>query len=76
MAKETKIIRDFYNRIQGYIITDTRTGNKEARDFYQRILGYYIKDLDQTRNFYQKVISRGDTLASLIIEADEARKNK
>ena len=58
MAKETKIIRDFYNRIQGYIITDTKTGNKEARDFYQ------------------KVISRGDTLASLIIEADEARKNK
>ena len=51
MAKETKIIRDFYNRIQGYIITDTKTGNKEARDFYQRILGYYIKDLDQTRNF-------------------------
>lgn len=74
--KETRTIKDFYNRIQGYIITDTRTGDKEARDFYQRVLGYYISSLDQTRDFHQRVIGRGDQLASLIIQADAEQRGR
>ena len=39
MASTTEPIKDFYNRIIGYIETDNH-GNKIAKDFYRRILGY------------------------------------
>lgn len=59
-------IKDFYNRIIGWIETDTLTGNKTARDFYNRILGYYYKDQDVTKDFYNRIIAKGDTLVGLI----------
>ena len=58
-------IRDFYNRILGYIETDDK-GNKVARDFYRRILGRYDVKQDVTRDFYNRIIAKGDTTASLI----------
>ena len=58
-------IRDFYNRILGYIETDDK-GNKVARDFYRRILGRYDAKQDVTRDFYNRIIAKGDTTASLI----------
>lgn len=74
MARQTEQIRDFYNRVVGYIITDTVTGDKEGRDFYQRVVGYYKKNLNQTRDFYQRVVGKGDMLSSLIMEADRKYK--
>ena len=58
-------IRDFYNRILGYIETDDK-GNKVARDFYRRILGRYDAKQDETRDIYNRIITKGDTTASLI----------
>lgn len=58
-------IRDFYNRILGYIETD-KDGNKIVRDFYRRIVGRYDAKQDVTRDFYNRIIARGDITASLI----------
>ena len=71
MNKET--IRDFYNRIIGYVETDNN-GNKTARDFYNRILGYYDKKLNVTRDFYNRIVAKGDSVVGLIY-AEEAKKN-
>ena len=68
-------IRDFNYRILGYIETDTITGDKKAYDFYRKLLGTYYKQSNETRDFYQRIISRGDTLSALIIQADEKNKN-
>lgn len=66
-------LKDFYNRIIGYIETDTITGNKTGRDFYNRIVGYYNKNLNQTRDFYNRIVSNGDTLASLVFQSGAKR---
>ena len=63
--RKIQTIRDFYNRIIGYIETDDK-GNKVARDFYRRILGKYDAKQDVTRDFYNRVIAKGDITASLI----------
>lgn len=63
--KRIQTIRDFYNRILGYIETDER-GNKIARDFYKRILGTYDARMDVTRDFYNRIIAKGDITASLV----------
>jgi len=63
MNKE--IIRDFYGKILGSVETDSQ-GNKTVRDFYGRILGWYKKAENQTRNFYGKIIAKGDAAVSLI----------
>lgn len=58
-------VRDFYNRILGYIETDEK-GNKVAKDFYRRVLGKYDAKQDVTRDFYNRIIAKGDITASLI----------
>ena len=58
-------IRDFYNRIIGYIETDQH-GNKVVKDFYRRVLGKYDAKQDVTRDFYNRVIAKGDITASLL----------
>ncbi len=64
MKTETPL-RDFYNRIIGYIIED-EDGNKTILDFYRRKLGTYNKASNLTRDFYNKIIGRGDLSAMLI----------
>lgn len=72
MIEKTKV-KNFYGRIIGYIETDTVTGNKIGRNFYNKIIGRYNKAEDKTRDFYNHVISRGDTLTGLIL-AEENKK--
>lgn len=62
---QIQTIRDFYNRILGYIETD-KDGNKTVRDFYHKILGRYDKKHDVTRDFYNRIIGKGDLSAMLI----------
>lgn len=64
----TDIVRDYYNRIIGYIETDSITGDKVGKDFYRRIVGYYNKKLNVTQDFYRRIISKGDTLSALIFK--------
>ena len=58
-------VRDFYNRIVGYIETDQH-GNKVVKDFYKRIVGRYDAKQDVTRDFYNRIIARGDMTAALL----------
>ena len=67
-------IRDFYGRIIGWVETDESTGNKTVRDFQNRILGYYDAKLNVTRDFYQRIVARGDAATGLILQ--EAAKNE
>lgn len=62
---QVQTIRDFYNRIIGYIETD-KDGNKTVRNFYRKILGRYDKKHDVTRDFYNRIIGRGDLSSSLL----------
>ncbi len=62
MAKE--FVRDFYGRILGSIET---VGTKQiARNFYGKILGTYNSADDKTRDFYGRILTRGNTLMGLI----------
>ena len=61
----TITIRDFHNRIIGYIETQPN-GDKIVRDFYRRILGRYDKKQDVNRDFYNRIIARGDQAAALL----------
>lgn len=62
---QVQTIRDFYNRIIGYIEID-KNGNKTVRNFYKKILGRYDKKHDVTRDFYNRIIGRGDLSSSLL----------
>lgn len=68
-------VRDFYQRIIGWIDTDTVTGDQTGRDFYQRIVGTYVKRFNQTRDFYGRVLYKGNMLAALIQQEDEKLRN-
>lgn len=67
------IIKDFYNRILGYIQTDAQ-GNKKAFDFYRRFLGTYNKQQNVTRDFYNRIVARGDAVVSLIYTENAKRE--
>lgn len=58
-------IKDYYNRIIGYIETKPN-GDKIGYDFYLRIVGYYEKNSNLTKDFYRRIVGRGDMLSSLI----------
>lgn len=62
---KTTILKDFSGRIIGFVETDIK-GNKTIRDFYRRIKGYYDAEQDVTRDFYKKIIARGDCSSMLL----------
>lgn len=61
-------IRDFSGKIIGYI-EDFPNGDKRVTDFYGRILGYYRKQDNTTRDFYNRIVARGDSSAMLFINS-------
>lgn len=67
-------IKDFYGKILGYVETDDNTGNKVAYDFYRKILGRYNKKENYTRDFYGKILSRGDTTQALVYNTQQGTK--
>lgn len=66
-------IKDFYNRIIGYVDTKPN-GDQTGYDFYKRIVGYYDKRANVTRDFYRRIVGRGNMLTGLIIQAEVANK--
>ena len=66
-------IKDFYNRIIGYIDTKPN-GDQTGYDFYKRIVGYYDKRANVTRDFYKRIVGRGNMLTGLIMHAEVANK--
>lgn len=60
-------IRDFSGKILGYI-QEEPSGDKTVRDFYGRILGYYDKSQNVTRDFYKRIVARGDASSALVFQ--------
>ena len=69
-------MRDDHGRVIGYIDTDTVTGDQTGRDFYQRVVGTYVKKLDQTRDFYGRVVFRGGNMLAALIQQENAKNSK
>lgn len=67
-------VRDFYQRIIGWIDIEDN-GDQVGRDFYQRIVGYYVKSRNETLDFYKRPKYKGNMLAALIQEAENALQN-
>lgn len=68
-------VRDYYQRIIGYIDTDTVTGDKVGRDRTQWIVGYYVKRLNETQDRYRRCVNKGDMLAALIQQEEDRLNN-
>lgn len=62
MNEET--IKDWRGKVIGYIQTDSY-GNKTVRNFYRQILGKYDKAMNVTRDFYGRIIAKGDQSSML-----------
>ena len=63
---KTKVpVRDWTGKILGFIETDDQ-GNKVIYNFYNQILGKYDKKLDVTKDFYGRLIAKGDQSSMLI----------
>lgn len=60
-------IKDFYNRIIGYQEVDSQ-GNKKVYDFYNRLLGHYEKSTNLTKDFYRRIVGKGDLTSALIYQ--------
>ena len=60
-------IKDFYNRIIGYIDTKPN-GDQIGYDFYKRIVGYYEKRSNLTKDFYKRIVGKGNMLVGLIMQ--------
>lgn len=65
MYNET-VIKDFYGRRIGTIETDPKTGYKQVKDFYGKLLGTYDPKWDVTKDFYGRVVARGDATSMLL----------
>ena len=59
-------IKDWTGKIIGFIETDSVTGNKVVKDFHGRILGRYIKKINQTQDFYGRLVAKGDQSSMLL----------
>ncbi len=64
MRKNRQIIKDFHYKIIGYIYTES-DGKLTARDALLRIVGTYDPKLDVTKDFYGRIVGRGNTLSTL-----------
>ena len=60
-------IREFSGKIIGFLESDAK-GNQQVRDFSLKILGFYDKTNDVTRDFYGKIITRGNTVIGLLYQ--------
>ena len=61
-------IKDYYGKIIGYVETMSNN-DKRVTDFYGRLLGYYRKYDNTTRDFYNRVVARGDNVAMLFLSS-------
>lgn len=64
-AKEQQEIRSFSGKIIGTIYT-LYNGDKEVRDFYGKCLGRYDKQNNVTRDFYGRIVAKGEALSLLL----------
>ena len=58
-------IKDFYGRIIGWVQEDS-AGNKKLTDYQGLIKGRYDKATDTSRDFYGRIVAKGDQLSMLL----------
>lgn len=66
-------LKDFQNRIIGYIDTKPN-GDQIGYDFYNRIVGYYEKQTNLTKDFYRRIVGKGNQLSALIYKQEEKNR--
>lgn len=59
-------IRAFNGKIMGSV-EEQPNGDKILKNFYGKPLGKYEKRTDLTKDFYGRVIAKGDVLVSLLM---------
>ena len=64
MKSNRQTIKDFQYRILGFIDTQP-DGVQVGRDRALRIVGKYYPKQDVTKDFYGRIVSRGNTLSTL-----------
>lgn len=64
MQKE-QVLKDWKGNIIGYIETKPN-GDKTIRNFYRQVKGTYNKQQDVTRDFYGRIVAKGDCLTMLL----------
>lgn len=60
-------IRDFYGRMLGTLEED-KDGNQQVRNFSGQILATYDKKLDVTRDFYGRILTKGNTCTGYLFD--------
>lgn len=65
MIKKQIPIKDFYQRILGWVEED-EDGNKTVRSYHQTIVARYNKRRDVTTDFYGRILGTGDFATSLL----------
>ena len=63
MAEE--LIKDCYGNIIARI-DEQSNGDKIVKNFYGQILGKYDKTLDVTKDFYGRIVAKGECVGILI----------
>lgn len=58
-------IKNFYGQIIGWIETD-KNGNQMVKNYYGVVLGTYDKKSNLTKDFYGRIIAKGNSLAGLL----------
>lgn len=65
MIIDRQIVKNWQGKIIGYIETDN-FGNKTVKDFYRKTLGRYDKKANVTKDFYGRVVAKGDQCGLLL----------
>lgn len=71
-------IRNFYGKVMGYI-EDLPNGDQILRNFYMKVLGRYDKAQNVTKDFYGRVVAKGNQLPMLLSmekSKEDSKKNK
>lgn len=70
MAQNEETIRGFNKQILGFVVTKPN-GDQVFKNFYRQILGYYRASENHTTDAYFRIISKGNTGISLIMNQDK-----
>lgn len=62
---DEQVIKDWRGKIIGFIQTYSN-GDAKVLDFYRRVLGTYNKTLDVTKDFYGRIVAKGNQLSMLL----------
>ncbi len=65
MTVSEEVIKDYTGRILGYLCYQPN-GDIIVKDFYRKNLGRYDKAMDVTKDFYGKILFKGNMAAALI----------